>query len=69
MKRLSFSSLIVIAATSLFWALVVADTLVRQMDTGVTYIDLAAVFVLGAISGTAAGAAYVMRHHDRAVEA
>lgn len=61
MKRYTFSSLIATAVLALFWALVVADTLVRQLDTGVTYLDVGAVFVLGGIAGAALGVAFYRR--------
>ncbi|MDZ4700489.1 MAG: hypothetical protein SH809_12345 [Rhodothermales bacterium] len=57
MKRYTLSSLIVTAVLALFWALVIANTLIGQLDAGVTYLDLGAVFVLGGIAGAALGVA------------
>jgi membrane protease YdiL (CAAX protease family) len=63
MKRYTFSSLIATAVLALFWSLVITDTLVRQLDTGVTYLDVGAVFVLGGIAGGALGVAFYRRRN------
>ena len=60
MKRYILLWLVSLAVFAILWAGIVAATLVEEMGTGVTYLDLSAVFALGAVAGLSLGAAGVL---------
>ncbi len=55
MKRHSDPALVTVAIFAAFWAYGIADTLVRELAKGVTFIDLGVLYLLGFISGFSLG--------------
>lgn len=49
------TSLIIVSVISIMVALIVANNLVTEFEATVTYIDLAAIFILGLIAGFTSG--------------
>jgi hypothetical protein len=62
MRRYSVSFLIVLALSAAFWAYTIADALIRELSKDVTFVDLAAIFTLGVISGLAVGLSFAFKN-------
>ncbi len=60
MIRYTLLWLVSLAVFAVLWAGIIAATLVKEMGTGVSYLDLGAVFALGAVAGLSMGAAGVL---------
>lgn len=61
MKRTLNATLITVAGTAILYAYWVADGLVREFSTGLTWIDVGTLFVMGLIAGIAIGSVVGLR--------
>lgn len=65
MRRTLGVPLIAVAGTAILYAYWVADGLVREFSTGITWIDVGTLFVMGLIAGVAIGAFFWLRRAGR----
>jgi hypothetical protein len=64
MRRYTVPILVLLAMMSAFWACVIMDSLITEFAGDITWVDLAAVFVLGLMSGIALGVALAFRRRQ-----
>ncbi|HPA44787.1 MAG TPA: hypothetical protein PLZ55_10195 [bacterium] len=60
MQNQIVSSLLLVFVGTLFWAWIIADSLIREFSANVTYIDLGALYILGLISGLTLAIIFVL---------
>jgi hypothetical protein len=65
MRREQMSSIFMVAIMAAVLAYIVMDSLIREYSRNVTVIDLGTIYVLGIITGTAFGAAFVSWRSQR----